>query len=224
MQCKITLSLICFFFLVIIPNVYPRRITWQQIKKATRIWKAISGKDLSSHLKIKDLDMKGGSYIKNIKITHVDIPRISIKGSWEKNIVVQASNIGLGLTADWRVKKKVLWVIPYRETGTLRASVSNVKFQVTLSKFYGETGTLRASVSNVKFQVTLNKNTFRVKNCSDSVGFTKVKLRGKLLAWVVKKFVNVDKWLKKKLKGKICRAVSKAINKQSSRISRIIQG
>ncbi|CAC5413465.1 unnamed protein product [Mytilus coruscus] len=201
MQCKITLSLICFFFLVIIPNVYPRRITWQQIKKATRIWKAISGKDLSSHLKIKDLDMKGGSYIKNIKITHVDIPRISIKGSWEKNIVVQASNIGLGLTADWRVKKKVLWVIPYRETGTLRASVSNVKFQVTL-----------------------NKNTFRVKNCSDSVGFTKVKLRGKLLAWVVKKFVNVDKWLKKKLKGKICRAVSKAINKQSSRISRIIQG
>ncbi|XP_052075360.1 uncharacterized protein LOC127712784 [Mytilus californianus] len=200
MQCKITISLICLF-LVIIPNVYPRRIIWQQIKKATRIWKAISGKDLSSRLKIKDLDMKGGSYIKNIKITHVDIPRISIKGSWKKNIIITASNIGLGLTADWRVKKKVLWVIPYRESGTLRASVSNVKFQVTL-----------------------NKNTFRVKNCSDSIGSTKVKLRGKLLAWVVRKFVNVDKWLKKNLKGKICQAVSKAINKQSSRISRIIQG
>ncbi|XP_063397425.1 uncharacterized protein LOC134681721 [Mytilus trossulus] len=200
MKCKITLSVLCLF-LVIIPNVCPRRITWQQIKQVTRIWKAISGKDLSSRLKIKDLNMKGGSYIKNIKITHVDIPRISIKGSWTKGKIVEASNIGIGVTADWRVKKKVLWVIPYRESGTLRASVSNVKFRVTL-----------------------HKNTFRVKSCSESIGATKVKLRGKLLAWVVRKFVNVDKWLKKKLKVKICKAVTKAINKQSSRISRIVKG
>lgn len=41
----------------------------------------------------------------SIKITHFDNPKISIKGDWKNNIVVEASNIGLGVTADWRVKK-----------------------------------------------------------------------------------------------------------------------
>ncbi|CAC5381829.1 unnamed protein product [Mytilus coruscus] len=183
MKCKITLSLICIF-LVIIPNVYPRRITWRQIKKAVGILEEISGKDLSRHLKIKDLDLKGGSYIKNIKIIHVDIPRISIKGDWKKTIVVKASNIGLGLTADWRVKKRIFWgLIPYQESGTLKGSVSKVQFGVTL-----------------------NMRTFRVANCSESIGSIKVKLRGKLLAWVVRTFVNIEKRLKRKLSGKICQA------------------
>ncbi|CAC5381830.1 unnamed protein product [Mytilus coruscus] len=179
MKCTITLTLICFIF-IIIPSVYPRTITWQQIKQATGILKAISGKDVSRQLQIKDLYFKRGSYIKNIQITHVDIPRISIKGSWKKTIIVKASNIGLGLTADWRVKKRVLF-IRYRESGTLRASVTNVQFSVTL-----------------------HMQTFRVANCSDSIGSFKVKLRGKLLAWVVRTFVNVDKVLKRKLKGKVC--------------------
>ncbi|XP_052075361.1 uncharacterized protein LOC127712785 [Mytilus californianus] len=199
MECKITLSLICIFFLII-PNVYPQGTTLKQIKQATGILEAISGKDLAKYLTIKDVDLKGGSYIKNIKITHVDIPKISIKGDWKKNIIVEASNIGLGVTADWRVKKRVLF-IRYRESGTLRASVSNVSFKVTL-----------------------NTRTFSVANCSESIGSFKVKLKGKLLAWVIRTFVNVDKLLKRKLKGQICKAISKEINKHSSKISRILQG
>lgn len=67
--------------------------------------------------------------------------------------------------------------------------------------------------NNIKFRISfffiknlpfVDKNTFRVKSCSESIGATKVKLKGKLLAWVVRKFVNVDKWLKKKLRGKVC--------------------
>ncbi|CAG2190126.1 unnamed protein product [Mytilus edulis] len=180
MECKVTLSLICISFLII-PNVHPGTITGTQIKQATDVLQAISGKDISKLIKIKDVDLKGGSYIKNIKITHVDIPKISIKGDWKNNLVVKASNIGLGVTADWRVKKRILF-IRYRETGTLKASVSNVTFQVTL-----------------------NMRTFKVANCSESIGSFNVKLKGKLLAWVVRTFVNVDKLLKKKLKGKVVR-------------------
>ncbi|XP_063397424.1 bactericidal permeability-increasing protein-like [Mytilus trossulus] len=201
MQCKITVSLICLF-LVIISSVCSKRITSQQINKAVGILEEISGRDLSRHLKIKDVDLKGGSYIKNIKITHVEIPEIKIKGNWKRTIVVEAYNIGLGLTADWRVKKRFFWgLIPYQESGTLKGSVSKVQFEVTL-----------------------NMRTFEVANCDDSIGSIKVQLRGKLLAWVVRTFVNIEKRLKRKLDGKICEAVSKAINEQSSRISRIMQG
>ncbi|VDI11572.1 Hypothetical predicted protein, partial [Mytilus galloprovincialis] len=89
---------------------------------------------------------------------------------------------------------------------------------------FRESGTLRASVANVQFSIILNMQTFRTTYCYDSIGSFNVALKGKLLAWIVRTFVNVDKLLKRKHKGQICKAVSKAINKQSSRISRIIQG
>ncbi|CAG2190127.1 unnamed protein product [Mytilus edulis] len=199
MKCKITLSLICIFFLII-PSVYPKETTSKQIKQATGVLKAISGTDISKYLKIKDVNLKGGSYIKNIKIANFDNPKITIKGDWKNNIVIEASNIGLGVTADWRVKKRILF-IKYQESGTLRATVSNVSFKVTLST-----------------------RTFSVAKCSESIGSFKVKLKGKLLAWVVKTFVNVDKLLKRKLKGQVCKAISREINKRTAKISRIIQG
>ncbi|XP_063397423.1 uncharacterized protein LOC134681719 [Mytilus trossulus] len=199
MKFKITLSLICIYFLII-PSVYPKETTSKQIKQATAVLEAISGKDIAKYLKIKDVNLKGGSYIKNIKITHFDNPKISIKGDWKNNIVVEASNIGLGVTADWRVKKRILF-IKYQESGTLRASVSNTSFKVTLST-----------------------RTFSVAKCSESIGKLNVKLKGKLLAWIAKTFVNVDKLLKRKLNGQICKAISKEINKHSAKISRIIQG
>ncbi|VDI11573.1 Hypothetical predicted protein, partial [Mytilus galloprovincialis] len=112
-----------------------------------------------------------------IKITHVDIPRISIKGDWRKYIVIKAYNIGLGITAAWRVKKRLLF-IRFRESGTLRASVANVQFSIIL-----------------------NMQTFRTTYCYDSIGSFNVALKGKLLAWIVRTFVNVDKLLKRKHKG-----------------------
>ena len=45
--------------------------------------------------------------------------------------------------------------------------------------------------------------TFRTTYCYDSIGSFNVKLKGKLLAWIVRTFVNVDKLLKRKHKGQV---------------------
>lgn len=54
--------------------------------------------------------------------------------------------------------------------------------------------------------------TFRVANCDESIGSIKVKLRGKLLAWVVKTFMNIEELIKGELNGKVCSLMIMAFN------------
>ena len=157
-----------------------------------------------------DIQDKSGSYAKNLRITDVDLPKVSFSPT-RGGFLVSASNIGLSVKGDFRIVYNIIdwiWISStYQESGSFRATIRKVAFKIPIS--YHRRRFLRAD---------RNK-------CWESTGTIRLRFNAKLIGWILNRFSGtIGGKLEKKISGKICDAVTKTINTSAAKLSHILKG
>ena len=191
-------------------------VTSKQTKRSQdrlELASSVELKLLNAYLRGKGLGNiqdNSGSYTKNLRITDVDVPKVSFSPT-RGGFLVSASNIGLSVKGDFRIKKRIIswgWVrSTYQESGSFRATIRNIAFKIPISY-------------HRRMLLIVDRN-----KCWESTGTIRIRFNAKLLGWIANMFPRkIGRLLERKISGKICDAVTKTINRSAAKLSRILKG